>query len=129
MLSSARGWNDTQRLTNPAFALLTHHLLDEHPDAMAASWLANQESLTRHLDSLMQVLLQLRDMLRGEDRDGVEALLSLAAERYEAWINRRHSGQYDATERGVSAAASAGGMMRSLFWFGGGRRDDEDGKR
>ena len=129
MLSSARGWNDTQRLTNPAFALLTHHLLDEHPDAMTASWLANQESLTRHLDSLMQVLLQLRDMLRSEDRDGVEALLSLAAERYEAWINRRHSGQYDATERGVSAAASAGGMMRSLFWFGGGRRDDEDGKR
>ncbi len=127
-LASARGWNDTQRLTNTAFALLTHHLLDEHPDAMAASWLANQESLTRHLDSLMQVLLQLRDLLRSEDRDGVEALLSLAAERYETWINQRHSGQFDPVERGQSAAMSAGGMMRNLFWFGG-RDNDEDGKR
>ena len=129
-LASARGWNDTQRLANPAFALLTHHLLDEHPDAMAASWLVNQESLTRHLDSLMQVLLQLRDLLRSEDRDGVEALLSLAAERYETWINQRHSGQFDPADRGTSSAMGAGGMMRNLFWFGGGsREDDEDGKR
>lgn len=128
-LASASGWNDTQRLTNPAFAQLTHHLLDEHPDAMAATWLQNQESLTRHLDSLMQVLLQLRDLLRSEDRNGVEALLALAAERYEIWINQRHSGQFDPVDRSASAAVSAGGMMRSLFWFGGSRTDDGDGRR
>lgn len=123
-LSSASGWDDTQRLTNPAFAQLTHHLFDEHPEALTASWLRNQESLTRHMDSLMQVLLQLRDLLRSEDRDGVEALVSLAAERYEIWINRRNSGQFDPVDPSMRSAAGAGGMMRSLFWFGGGRRDD-----
>ena len=43
---------------------------------MTASWLRNQESLTRHVDSLMQVLMQLRDLLRSEDREGVDALVS-----------------------------------------------------
>ncbi|MCY3934559.1 MAG: prephenate dehydrogenase [Chloroflexi bacterium] len=129
-LASASGWNDTQRLTNPSFAQLTHHLFDVHPDALAASWLRNQESLTRQLDGIMQVLLQLRDMLREEDRDGVEALLSLAAERYEGWINRRNSGQFDPVDTSVSSAVSAGGMMRSLFWFGGNKQDDDNsGKR
>lgn len=128
-LASARGWSDTQRLTNPSFAHLTHHLFDVHPDALAASWLRNQESLTRQLDSCLQVLLQLRDLLRQEDRDGVEALLSLAAERYETWINRRNSGQFDPVDTNVSSAVSAGGMMRSLFWIGGKQDDDNSDKR
>ena len=126
-LSASRGWNDIQRLTNSAFALLTHHLLDEHPDALVTGWLTNQASLTRQLDSLLQVLLQLRDLLRSEDRDGLEALLALATERYETWINQRHTGQFDPVDRHAAASISAGSMMRSLFWVGGGKRDEQDG--
>ena len=50
----------------------------------------------------------------------------LAAERYEIWINRRNSGQFDPVDQSMKSAAGAGGMMRSLFWFGGGRRDDDN---
>ena len=56
-------WQDAQRLTNPAFNVLTRHLLTDHPDALRDSWLANSDSLARGIDELQAILRELRQSL------------------------------------------------------------------
>ena len=87
-------WQDAQRLTNPAFNLLTRFLLTRHPDAMRDEWLTHREALARGIDAAQRELSLLRRGLLEGDADAVEAFLIEASDDYQDWINRRHKGEW-----------------------------------
>lgn len=131
MLSKSQGWSDSQRLVNPAFGMLTHHLFDTHPDDMRDEWLKNRENMVRWLDESITTLRKFRSILAENDQDALEAVLVETANTYDKWINRRHSGQWDDSAKAPNASA-AGDMARGLmggFLAGklfGGKKSDED---
>ena len=89
------GWGDAQRMTNPAFAALTHHLFDTHPDDLRDTWLNNRDNLVRALDDLSETLDRLRTALAENDQETIEGAIVQSSEEYEHWYNRRLSGKWD----------------------------------
>lgn len=100
-VNKSEGWTDIQKLANPAFGALTHHLFDTHPDDLRDQFLLNRENLIRYIDDLMTALKNLRRTLADNDRDALEGTLTNAAESYEVWYNRRRKQQWeqDTTEK------------------------------
>ena len=130
LLQQNRGWGDIQRLTNPAFGLLTHHLFDTHPDDLRDSWLNNRDNLLRSLDEFMSTLRTFRDVLAANDQAALESVLIKSSEEYSAWINRRHNARWEETSASQTPTMGQfmfGNMMGSLLSkrF---RRDDNGDK-
>ena len=125
------GWTDAQRVTNPAFGRLTHHLYDTHPDDLRDLLLQNSDNVVRHTDELISTLQSLRDVLARKDQDALEAALEQAADAYNGWINRRSNGKWDDTKDEPSGTSFAGNMMTGLMggYFAkrlrGGKNGDE----
>ncbi len=114
MAANSPAWDDLQRMTNPDFGRVTHHLFDTHPDDLRDLWLNDRDSLVRHTDSLIETLQQLRDVLAANDRSAVEAALVDAADRYSGWLNRRVSGNWDQDDpapRPTSGESIMSGLM------------------
>jgi prephenate dehydrogenase len=109
MMQHNRGWNDIQRLTNPSFGLLTHHLFDTHPDDLRDSWLNNRDNLLRSLNELLERLGTFRDLLVRNDQPAIESALVSVSEEYSHWINRRHNARWDETSS--TQAPSMGQFM------------------
>lgn len=115
MLSQNAGWSDIQRLTNPAFGQLTHHLFDTHPDDLRDLWLNNRESLLHYTDGMIQALESFRSALATNDRGAVEALLSTSADSYSAWVNRRHNNKWDEREVPSEVPSTGQSIMSTLM--------------
>jgi prephenate dehydrogenase len=114
-MSKSAGWDDAQRLTNPSFGRLTHHLYDTHPDDLRDTWLHNRENMLRQLNSLIGSLQDFRTILAHNDRGALEAALSEAGETYSAWINRRSRGVWDDDTSGEMAPSIGSSVMTGLF--------------
>jgi prephenate dehydrogenase len=99
MFSNNQGWADGQRMVNPAFGTLSHHLFDTHPDDLRDLWLKNRENMVRYIDDLMTVLRNFRSRLAEDDQAAIEAVLVDTAATYEKWINRRHNGRWDENQK------------------------------
>jgi len=115
MASQSSGWSDVQRVTNPAFGRLTHHLYDTHPDDLRDLLLQNRESVIRHTDEFSGLLQSFRNLIAKNDQDAIEAALGQAADDYNAWINKRSSGKWDDGREEVSGSSFAGNMMSGLM--------------
>ncbi len=95
-LAGSAAWKDAQRAGSAALGRLTHHLYDTHPDDLRDMLLMNRTALTVHLDRLIDTLSSLRAALARADRSALEAALIGASDAYNAWINRRVKGQWEA---------------------------------
>ena len=115
MASQSSGWADVQRVTNPAFGRLTHHLFDTHPDDLRDLLLQNRESVVRHTDELIATLTSLRNIIAKNDQDTLEAALGQAADDYNGWINRRSNGKWDDGREEATGSSFAGNMMSGLM--------------
>jgi prephenate dehydrogenase len=111
-LSTATGWQDVQRNTNPAFGALTRSLFDTHPDDLVATLRDSRQDLTRVIDSLMLTLRDLRAALVNDDRDALEAAATEGAESYEAWYNKRFHWKFDDASQ---KAPETPGVMNMFF--------------
>lgn len=111
-LSTATGWQDVQRNTNPAFGALTRSLFDTHPDDLVATLRDNRQDLVRVLDSVMLTLRDMRAALANDDRDALEAAATNGAESYEAWYNNRFHWKFDNGDQKPPEAPS----MMSMFF-------------
>jgi len=116
-LSHNGGWGDAQRLTNPAFGLMTHHLFDTHPDDLRDALLNNRENVGRMLDELMLTLQNFRRTLYTGDRDALEAVLVDAAQEYNGWLNLRVSGKWDEESRPQQSSMGEIAMSGMLGGF------------
>lgn len=131
MASHSQGWTDAQRVTNPSFGRLTHHLFDTHPDDLRDLLIQDSESIVRQADDLINTLKGLRDILARKDQNAVEAALDEASEAYNRWINKRTNGKWDDTKDEVSGSSFAGNLMTGLMggYFAkrlqGGKNGDE----
>ncbi|NWF67902.1 MAG: prephenate dehydrogenase [Chloroflexi bacterium] len=130
MLRSSPGWNDGQRLTNPAFAYLTHHLYDTHPDDLRDVFMHNRDNMLRYLDAMLSTLRNFRQALAQNDRNAVEAAVVDSALDYEKWLNRRTKNEWDEKDALGKAASAAGDIVTGLFgtYLGNrlrGKKDDE----
>jgi len=114
MFSKSQGWGDGQRMINPAFGALTHHLFDTHPDDIRDTWLKNRENLLRYADDLIGVLQNVRSRLAVNDQAALEALLVEASTEYEQWINRRVKSRWD-RDQGISTPSPANDMLRGVM--------------
>ncbi len=109
------GWNDARRAGNPSFGRLTHHLFDAHPDDMRDLLLNNRENLVRQLDSTLDTLHTLRDVLAQNDQKALEGLLIDSAQAYQEWVARRQKGEWDDKSDGVKRESNAEILMSGLF--------------
>ncbi len=115
MMWHSAGWNDGQRLTNPAFGYLTHHLFDTHPDDLRDLILNNRENTLRYLDEMINSLRTFRQSLAQNDRNAVEAAVVDTALDYEKWMNRRHKNEWDEKDAVSKATSAAGDIVTGLF--------------
>ena len=125
---NSRGWGDTQRMTNPAFAMLTHKLYDTHPDDLRDLWMNSDVGLVHHIDSTIEQLRELRTAIASKDRDAIEFVLEKSSREYEGWYNRRFNNRWQDDEQLESQAPTAGSMMGNMMGglFGGFRRGDKN---
>lgn len=112
--SQAAGWVDSQRVTNPAFGRLTHHLHDTHPDDIRDLFLQNRDSMLRQTDELLITLKALREIIAQNDQDSLEEALSTAADSYNTWINRRANNKWD-DSKDEGGSSFSGNIMSGLM--------------
>jgi prephenate dehydrogenase len=115
MMSLNSGWDDAQRMTNPAFGMLTRHLFDTHPDDLRNLWLDSGANLTRNLDDLIEQLQAFRAVIANHDRDALEGALVDSSKEYEIWINRRYNSHWREDEQLDTKSASMSDMVGSMF--------------
>jgi prephenate dehydrogenase len=111
-LMRSEGWQDLQWLTNPAFALATHALQYQHPDALRDELFANRDLLAAGLDQMIATLTEVRGLLRRGERPGLEALLTDTSESYEQWWQSRTAVNW---EKGQDTPTSDSGGMLGMF--------------
>lgn len=128
-LMKHNAWTDAQRMTNPAFNVLTRYLFTHHPDGLRDAWSENHKNLTRSVDDLINTLKTLRTLLYNDDVDAIEAFLIESSDEYQKWVNKRHNGDWDEKSNpkvdiGDTIAGSilGGTLSRKLF----GDRDKKD---
>ncbi len=109
------GWNDSQRITNPAFGRATRSLYDTHPDDIRDTWLLNKDNLLRHLDEYMAALQSFRQIIAAGDRDAIEASLIEASDSYATWINKRHNAKWEDDKLDNNTSQSLGSMIVGGF--------------
>ncbi|MBK8020377.1 MAG: prephenate dehydrogenase [Chloroflexi bacterium] len=107
-------WDDVRRVGNPAFGQLTHHLLEVHPDALRDALFHDRAAVIRQIDSVMQSLDTLRDLLAANDRDAVEALVVRAGDSFIEWLARRRSGEWEPSQK-VEREGAGETLMSGLF--------------
>lgn len=119
MLEKSQGWDDLQKLTNPAFGMLTRHLFDTHPDDLRDQWMQNRANLVRYTDDLITVLRSLRQALATNDDSTIEGAAAESAGSYEAWYNRRLKDKWEAEPKPVETpdimSTLFGGTIASKF--------------
>lgn len=96
-LMKHNAWQDAQRLTNPAFNVLTRYLFTHHPDALRDEWMNNSDNLVRVIDDLMLTLKEVRGRIAEKDEAGIEAFLIDASDDYQGWVNKRHNNDWEDT--------------------------------
>jgi prephenate dehydrogenase len=94
-LKGSPSWGDTQRLTNPDFGRLTHHLADTHPDDLRDLLLNNRQNMLYALDALLISLQQFRAVLDKGDKSGLEGVLVESVGAYQLWLRRREKGRWE----------------------------------
>jgi prephenate dehydrogenase len=114
-ISKQRGWTEAQRLGNPNFGRLTHHLLDTHPDDLRDHLLANRENLLHQLDGFLAVLNEYRDAIAADDVDAVEAALVEDAAKYEKWLGRRTNGKWDPLLDNENEGSAMGNLLSGML--------------
>ena len=126
-LQQSDSWDDTRRLTNPSFGIITHDLFDKHPDDLTKVWLDNADQIVRHINAYIKTLTALRDILQDKDRRALSALLEEKAKAYETWINNRHHNTWHKDKLAVKTATFGDTIGGTLFGgFFRKRDDDED---
>jgi prephenate dehydrogenase len=125
--TKSQGWGDGQRMINPAFGTLTHHLFDTHPDDLRDLLATNRENMVRYLDELLNTLRDLRSVFASDDQIALEAALVEASESYEKWYNRRLKSRWDEGDKSSEAPIAAGSMLRGIM--GGALADRLTGKK
>ena len=129
VLSQREGWSDIQRLTNPAFGMMTRFLFDTHPDDLRDFWLQSGAALLRHIDAMSEGLRVFRTLIAEQDKDALAQALDTASAEYEKWINRRVHNRWDQQEN-KPELPTAGSLMGNMFGRLPFRRgDDDDDKR
>jgi prephenate dehydrogenase len=128
MLQSGKGWDDSRRLTNPAFGRLTHQLVESHPDDLRDQLLNNREQLAHYLDSMIDTLQTMRQVLHENNRDALEAALIESAQSYREWFARRERNQWEDDKARVQANASLMSGLMGDFLARKVRGDDKDGR-
>lgn len=113
--SNSAGWPDGQRMINPSFGALTHHLFDTHPDDLRDLWLHNRDNMLRYVDELLATLREIRARLAESDANALEALLVEASENYEIWLNRRYKGVYDDMEKIGTETGSMNDILKGMM--------------
>jgi prephenate dehydrogenase len=125
-LNEGKGWDDTQRLTNPAFGMLSRYLFDHHPDDILKTWQDNRPHLVRNVNAFLKTLTTLRNLLQEEEDDAIAALLEEQAKDYEAWINKRYNNNWvkdDLAAETPTWTESMGNMFGNLLRR---KKDDDD---
>ena len=89
------GWDEVQRLSNPAFGRITHRLMDSTASSLAQQLTHNHENVVRHLDVLMNRLTEIRAVLKDGDELAIESLFDHADQAYSTWLKRRSGGRWD----------------------------------
>lgn len=108
-------WGDARRAGNPSFGRLTHHLFDAHPDDVRDLLLNNRDNVVRQLDSALETLHTLRDILAQNDQKALEGLLIDSAQTYQEWIARRQKGEWDDKDKSGKRESSGEIFMSGLF--------------
>ena len=127
-LMKHNAWQDAQRLTNPAFNVLTRYLFTHHPDALRDEWVENSDNLVRTIDELMVTLREIRGRIAEKDEAGIEAFLIDASDDYQVWVNKRHNNNWEDTgqpdiglENTVASNLFGSSISKRLF----GNKDDK----
>ncbi|MBC7871545.1 MAG: prephenate dehydrogenase [Chitinophagaceae bacterium] len=129
MMSQNAGWMDAQRLTNPSFGMLTHVLMDTHPDDLRDLWINSSTDLLRYTDEMIATLRNFRNLIASKDQSALEAAVEESSKEFETWVNRRHNNRWQDDEKLESKSPGIGDVVGGMFGnFMPGRRKKDDEK-
>lgn len=100
------GWDDARKVGNPAFGQLTHQLFDQHPDDLRDLMLNNRENTIRQIDTTLDALRALRDVLAADDRRTLEEMLISTMDSYVTWLVHRRAADWNRSEKRPNVSRS-----------------------
>jgi prephenate dehydrogenase len=124
-VAGARNWEDARLLGNQAFFLATYRLAAGDPETMAAEIHGNRENVLHRLDTLSDMLDELREALRQDDSAILAEYFQRAMNTHAAWQMARLTNRYgfEPTE----TDEIRGSFSMNLFPTLGGRgKNDKD---
>jgi prephenate dehydrogenase len=123
LAASSRGWPDIQRIAGRRFMAATHNLAEAEAESLAAKFIENRQSLSVHLEQLINQLEELRQALAESEQEALSASIDRALKEHGSWLAKRERADWGAEEVGRSQISSTG-MIGNLFGF-----DPNRGKR
>lgn len=115
MLRGSDGWDDMQRLSNPAFGTLSRVFYDTHPDDILQLLMDDGEPLVRSLTAYIDHLTDLRDMIANKRGHELSNLLNDQSKAYSDWINRRHNNNWQDTSGSAEIPTAGENIGTRLF--------------
>jgi prephenate dehydrogenase len=126
MLTQSEGWKEFRRMINPTMALTMQGLRTQRADDINGLLKRNSANVARHLDSLIDVLQQLREALADDDEDTIEAFTSKALSEWDKWDVKRFSGQWEEGRAAVDSVAGPLGSLGGMLGMRRRRRDNDE---
>lgn len=104
------GSKDLERTINPTFAMLTQSLRYFNGKDLSALFQQNKDATLNHINSLISMLVAMRDQLAQDDPTSFDSLSEEIAWSYENWESRRLTGEW---EKSIMPNTSA--LRSSIF--------------
>jgi hypothetical protein len=113
------GWNDARKLAGRPFAAVTAGIA-YHDDvaSLGESAIENRENVVRLLNTYISSLINLRNEIEANDRDGLSARLEDSLQGRTRWFNERVAADWLNREAQQIDAPSFGDRLNQML-FGG----------
>ncbi|MFZ2095911.1 MAG: prephenate dehydrogenase/arogenate dehydrogenase family protein [Anaerolineales bacterium] len=121
------GWYEARKLADRPFAVVTSVMAQSGDvNSLFSQAISANEHLVRWIDTYMDNLFTLRQLLATKDTDNLLKELTQARNGREKWLQERNTANWAATENAPNVELpSARDVFARMFTFGGGRKPKE----
>lgn len=123
-LNQSPSWDDLRWLSNPNFFLATYALNEGNPEDAGTFLHETRQSLARRLDTLIDNLNQIRDLLNVDDALTIGEAFQEPMQRYSRWREGRNNSDWNGQRQ--EQMPSAFRLMGNMFMPQIGRRKSKD---
>jgi prephenate dehydrogenase len=132
-VNKSAAWDDLRRMNTPVFGLAASGLAHYAPDDVAATLRGNREHTLRYLNTMIDTLTELRNMVKNDEVDLLLEAYADSRDEHDLWLGERRRAIWDAPVNDEPAEKATMGSLLRRRLFGGlgnlgqaGKKDEKD---